>query len=112
MSHSSVPAEHRCRDTNPGQRMTRTVAILGATGLVGRTTRALLEERDFPLARLVLLASERSEGRREAFRGESLPVDPVSAGAFAGVDLALFAVTNPLAEQWAPVARAAGTRVI
>ncbi len=92
--------------------MTRTVAILGATGLVGRTMRALLEEREFPLTRLVLLASERSEGRRETFRGVNLPVDAVSERSFEGVDLALFAVANPLAEQWAPAARAVGTRVI
>lgn len=92
--------------------MTRTVAILGASGLVGRTMLAVLEQRAFPLDRVRLLASPRQAGRSLPFRGAEVPVEPVSAAAFEGVEIALFAVKNPVAKQWAPVARAAGACVI
>lgn len=92
--------------------MSRTVAILGASGLVGRTMLAILEQRAFPCDRVRLLASPRQGGRTLPFRGAEVPVEPVSADAFTGVELALFAVKNPLAQQWAPVARAAGACVI
>ena len=92
--------------------MSRTVAILGATGQVGRSMLAVLEERDFPLDALRLLASPRAAGRTLTFRGRPVPVEPVTATAFAGVEIALFAVKNPLAQQWSGVARAAGAVVI
>ncbi len=92
--------------------MNPTVAILGATGLVGRTMLALLEERAFPLASVRLLASERSASRTMCFRGADVPVQAVSAELFAGVDYALFATSADLSRQWAPIARAAGARVI
>src|SRR5438128_11007491 len=90
----------------------RTIAVLGATGLVGGTTVALLEERAFPLAELRLLASDRGTSRTIRFRGRDLAVEPVSDAAFAGVTLALFATSAELSRRWAPVARAAGARVI
>ena len=92
--------------------MSRTVAILGATGQVGRTMLALLEERAFPLSTLRLLASPRQAGRTLRFRGADVPVEAVSEEGFRGVAIALFAVKNPLAQQWAPVARGAGAVVI
>lgn len=92
--------------------MSRTVAILGASGLVGRTMLALLEERAFPLDRLRLLASPGRGGRTLRFRGAELPVEPVGASSFEGVAIALFAVKNPVAQHWAPLARAAGACVI
>ncbi|HEY6194159.1 MAG TPA: aspartate-semialdehyde dehydrogenase [Candidatus Eisenbacteria bacterium] len=92
--------------------MSRTVAILGATGLVGRTTLAILEERAFPVDELRLLASDRAGARSMRFRGADVPVQAVSAAAFAGVSLALFATAAELSRQWAPVARAAGARVV
>lgn len=92
--------------------MSRTVAILGASGLVGRTMLALLEERAFPLERVRLLASPRATGRTLRFRGEDVPVEPVGPDSFRGVEIALFAVKNPIAQQWAPVARSAGACVI
>jgi len=92
--------------------VTRTVAILGATGLVGRTTIGILEERAFALDELRLLASDRSGARSLVFRGRDVPVQPVSAAAFAGVSLALFATAAELSRQWAPVARDAGARVV
>jgi aspartate-semialdehyde dehydrogenase len=92
--------------------VSRTVAILGATGQVGRTMLALLEERAFPLSGLRLLASPRQAGRTLRFRGAEVPVEPVTEAGFRDVGIALFAVKNPLAQQWAPVARAAGAVVI
>lgn len=90
--------------------MTPRIAVLGATGLVGRTMLRMLEERAFPCAPPRLLASE--GGRGVPFRGAELPVAAVDERAFDGVDLALFAVANPLAARWAPVARAAGAAVV
>ena len=88
------------------------LGILGATGLVGRTMLALLDERDFPVDEPRLLASGRPEERTLRFRGREVPVLPVSAEAFAGLDGVLSAVSNPLAEEWVPVARAAGAVVV
>ncbi|MEO5987969.1 MAG: aspartate-semialdehyde dehydrogenase [Candidatus Eisenbacteria bacterium] len=92
--------------------MSRTVAILGATGLVGRSMLALLEQRGFPCDRIRLLASPRSAGTTLDFRGQSVAVEPVSQVGFEGVALALFAVKNAIAQQWAGIAQAAGAVVI
>lgn len=92
--------------------MKRTVAILGATGLVGRTTLGLLESRRFPCDTPRLLASDRASGRTMRFRDRELPVEPVGERSFEGIELALFASANAVSEQWAPVARAAGARVV
>ena len=91
--------------------MSRRVAILGATGLVGQTMLRVLEQRDFPTDAPRLLASEAS-GRTLRFRGRDLAVEAVGPGAFDGIEIALFAVTNAIAEQWAPAAQAAGARVV
>ena len=88
------------------------VAILGATGLVGRTMLALLEERSFPVETPRLLASERRAERTATFRGRAIPVEPVGPASFDGIDLALFAAGNPVSLQWAGPARAAGARVV
>jgi aspartate-semialdehyde dehydrogenase len=86
--------------------------ILGATGLVGRAVLAILAERRFPTEAPRLLASNRATGRTLPFHGREIPVQPVSPAAFDQLDLVLFAVRNPLAQQWAPVARAAGATVV
>ncbi len=62
------------------------VAILGATGAVGTELLELLSERNFPLADLKLLASPRSAGKRLLFKGENIPIEPVSENAFDNVD--------------------------
>jgi aspartate-semialdehyde dehydrogenase len=92
--------------------LSRTVAILGATGLVGRTMLGILEQRAFPVDDLRLLASERSADRTMRFRGRDLAVQAVSAAAFEGVDVALFATSADLSREWAPVANAAGAHVV
>jgi aspartate-semialdehyde dehydrogenase len=92
--------------------MSLSVIVLGATGLVGRSMLRILEERDFPVGELRLLASERAGLRTLQFRGRSHPVAPVTPAGFAGADLALFACANAVSQRWAPVARAAGVTVV
>jgi aspartate-semialdehyde dehydrogenase len=88
------------------------IAIIGATGVVGGTVRRILEERDFQLSELRLLASERSAGRRLPFRGEDLEVRLLGADSFNGIDLAFFAAGGGVSTEWVPVAVAAGAMVI
>jgi aspartate-semialdehyde dehydrogenase len=90
----------------------QTVAILGATGAVGQELLALLEERRFPIKELRLLASPRSAGVSQQWRGQSLQVQPVTAEAFVGVDLVLASAGGSVSKQWAPVAVAQGAVVI
>ena len=66
-----------------------TVAILGATGAVGQEMRKRLEERNFPVGRLKLLASTRSAGKTVMFRGQNIPIEEANEAAFQGVDLVL-----------------------
>ena len=88
------------------------VAILGATGAVGRTMLEVLEERDLPIDELVLLASERSAGTKVQFKGEELTVQAVSADSFDGIDVAIFSAGATRSREWAPVAVAAGATVV
>lgn len=67
------------------------VAIVGATGAVGHELMVGLEERNFPLSELRLLASARSKGKKLPFRGEELTVDECTSDSFKGIDIALFA---------------------
>jgi aspartate-semialdehyde dehydrogenase len=92
--------------------VTRRVAILGATGLVGRTLLEVIESRGFPAESPRLLASERTAGSTLSYHGRSLPVSTVGPGSFDGVDLAWFACGNAVSQEWAEVARAAGARVV
>jgi aspartate-semialdehyde dehydrogenase len=88
------------------------VAILGVTGAVGQELLKLLEERHFPVADLIPLASPRSAGQSLLWQGQELPIQPVTAAAFAGVDLVLASAGGSASKQWAPVAAAAGAVVI
>src|SRR5262245_60764339 len=94
--------------------VSHSVAILGATGLVGRTALTVLEERSFPIRSLKLLASDRGDlgERTMPFRGAAVRVEPVSASAFEGLDLALFTCANEVSQAWVEPARAAGARVV
>jgi aspartate-semialdehyde dehydrogenase len=94
------------------ERRAYTVAIVGATGVVGGTVRDILEERDFPVGELRPLASSRSRGAALTFKGADLTVGELSAGAFAGVDLAFFAAGGAVSQKYVPQAVAAGTVVI
>lgn len=88
------------------------IAVLGATGAVGRTMLRVLEERAFPAEELVLLASERSQGVGLDCFGRSWTVRAVSADLFEGCEIALFSAGSTRSRQWAPVAVAAGAIVI
>ncbi len=93
--------------------MTRTVAVVGATGAVGRDLRRLLEERAFPLDEIRLLASERSAGTVLDFDGEDIPVRALSEpGVFDGVDLVLFSAGAGRSREYAPQAVEAGAVVV
>ena len=88
------------------------VAILGATGAVGRTMLRVLEERSLPVERLTLLASERSAGTRIEWRGRELEVSAPAPGAFRGVDFALFSAGAERSRTWGPVAAVEGAVVV
>ena len=88
------------------------IAILGATGAVGQELLLLLAERRFPVAELIPLASPRSAGQALAWQDQQLQVQPVTADAFAGIDLVLASAGGSVSKQWAPVAAAAGAVVI
>jgi aspartate-semialdehyde dehydrogenase len=88
------------------------VAIVGATGAVGRTMLGILEERGFPLDELSLLASERTAGTRLRFRDRDHTVGLLTPEALEGVDLALSSCGSAIAQTWVPRAAEAGTVVI
>ncbi len=88
------------------------VAILGATGLVGETLIRILEERNFPVSRLVPLASERSAGKFVRFRGGELRVRDVAGFDFSGVQIGLFSAGAGVSAVYAPQAAEAGCVVI
>lgn len=86
---------------------TYTVAILGASGAVGQEMMKILEERNFPIKELILLASERSVGKKYTFKGKELVVQLACAQAFVGCDIVFGAVENDLAKHFAPMIRQA-----
>lgn len=88
------------------------VAIVGATGLVGRKMVQVLEERDFPVARLRLLASERSVGKSLEFKGKAHPVERLTCDSFTHVEIALFSAGGAVSKEYAPHAVKAGALVI
>ena len=78
------------------------VAILGATGAVGREMMKVLAERDFPIEELHLLASARSVGQAVHWKGHDIPVEMACDEAFKGMDIVLGAAENDIAKQFAP----------
>lgn len=88
------------------------VAVVGATGAVGREMLRVLEQRRFPVDELLPLASSRSAGQGLDFRGEQVTVRTLEAQSFAGVQVALFSAGGPISREFAPIAAAAGAVVI
>ncbi|MBM7060871.1 aspartate-semialdehyde dehydrogenase [Pseudomonas sp. UL073] len=88
------------------------VAVIGATGTVGETLVQLLEEREFPLLNLHLLASSESVGQSLPFRGKNVRVRDIDAFDFSQVQLAFFAAAEAVTLSYAPRAQAAGCSVI
>ncbi|HXG51718.1 MAG TPA: aspartate-semialdehyde dehydrogenase [candidate division Zixibacteria bacterium] len=88
------------------------VAVVGATGAVGEQMREVLEERQFPVGRLRLLASERSAGQKLEFGGSKVTVEVLQESSFEGIDIALFSAGGSVSARFAPAAVAAGSVVI
>ncbi|WP_297454881.1 aspartate-semialdehyde dehydrogenase [Persephonella sp.] len=88
------------------------IAILGATGAVGQTMLRVLEERNFPVDEIRLLASERSAGKELEYMGLKYKVEAVTPEAFEGIDIALFSAGGSRSKQWAPIAVEKGAVVI
>ncbi len=88
------------------------VAVLGATGAVGTELLQILEQRDFPISQLSLLASPRSAGQSLTFRGEAVPVETVGDRSFAGVDIVLASAGGSISKTWAEIIVASGAVMI
>jgi len=88
------------------------VAVVGATGAVGNEMIKVLEQRNFPVGKLRLLASERSLGKSLEYRGQSLPVEVLKEDSFAGVQIGLFSAGGSISEKFAPIAARAGCVVV
>ncbi|OYQ63813.1 aspartate-semialdehyde dehydrogenase [Pseudanabaena sp. SR411] len=84
------------------------VAILGATGAVGTELLALLAERNFPLGKLKVLASERSAGKPISFAGQDLIIEAVTESSFDNVDIVLASAGGSISKKWLPIATKAG----
>jgi aspartate-semialdehyde dehydrogenase len=88
------------------------LAIVGATWVVGAEMAKVLEQRDFPVDKLIPLASERSSGRTVTFKGKQIPVSILDENSFKGADIALFSAGATISKKFAPIAAKAGTVVI
>jgi aspartate-semialdehyde dehydrogenase len=88
------------------------IAVVGATGAVGVEMLATLENRQFPVGELTLLASVRSAGKTLTFRGEEVTVKELTKDSFAGIDIALFSAGGGISKEFGPIAAAAGCVVV
>jgi aspartate-semialdehyde dehydrogenase len=88
------------------------VAVVGATGAVGEQMREVLEERQFPIGELRLLASERSAGQFLPFQGHQVPVRVLNEDSFKDIDIGLFSAGGSVSAKFAPLAVAAGAIVV
>ncbi|MDY0132663.1 MAG: aspartate-semialdehyde dehydrogenase [Desulforegulaceae bacterium] len=88
------------------------VAIAGATGAVGNVMIKCLEERNFPVANLKLLASKRSAGKKLGFKGNEVVVEEMTKDSFKDVDIALFSAGGGISLEFAPIAAQAGAVVV
>lgn len=88
------------------------VAIVGATGAVGREFVGCIESRGVPVASLKLLASARSAGKTQDFRGQTLTIEALGEDSFKDVDIALFSAGSGISKQYAPIAVKAGAVVV
>ena len=92
--------------------MSFVVAVVGATGAVGREMLKILEQRRFPIKRLAALASARSAGKTLPFAGGAITVEELTPRSLQGVEFALFSAGASVSREMAPVAAAAGAVVI
>ena len=88
------------------------VAVAGATGAVGNQMITCLEERNFPVKSIKLLASSRSVGRKLRFSGDLVEVEELNENSFRGVDIALFSAGGGISKKFAPIAAKDGCIVV
>ena len=88
------------------------VAVAGATGAVGREMLKTLEQRKFPISRLVALASKRSAGTKLPWNGGEITIEELGPKSFEGVDIALFSAGSSVALEYGPIAAKSGAVVI
>lgn len=88
------------------------VAIVGATGAVGRELLTVLERRSFPIASLRLLASTRSAGRSIRFRDQHVPIEELTEKSFTEIDMAFFSAGGDISRRFVPIARESSAIVI
>ncbi|MBP8625217.1 MAG: aspartate-semialdehyde dehydrogenase [Syntrophorhabdales bacterium] len=91
---------------------TYNVAVVGATGAVGNEMVEILEERNFPIKNLKLLASSRSVGKTISFKGTDIKVEELKEDSFKDVDIGLFSPGGAVSMKFAPIAAASGCVVI
>jgi aspartate-semialdehyde dehydrogenase len=91
---------------------TYNVAVAGATGAVGNEMVAVLEQRNFPVKKLTLLASARSVGKTLRFKGKEIKIEELKEDSFKGIDIGLFSPGGAVSMKFAPIAAAAGCVVI
>lgn len=89
------------------------VALVGATGVVGRTFLKVLEERDFPFENLYIMASAKSAGTTITFKGKDYVVEELTENSFdKDIDIALFSAGGPVSEKFAPIAASHGVTIV
>ena len=88
------------------------IAIMGATGAVGEEMLKILEQRKFPVDKLVLLASARSVGRKYSFNGREYAVEELKENSFEGIDIVLASAGGSLSKKYAPFAIKAGAVIV
>ena len=89
-----------------------TVAVVGATGQVGRVMRALLEERNFPVDTIRFFSSARSAGQTLLWKGQDVVVEDVATADYSGIDIAVFSADATASREYAPKFAAAGAVVV
>ena len=88
------------------------VAVVGATGMVGNVMLKTLEERNFPITELILVASERSIGKTISFKGKEYKIVSMQDAINSKPDIALFSAGGDTSLEWAPKFAEVGTTVI
>ena len=92
--------------------MSKNVAVVGVTGVVGQEMLRCLEERNFPVGELRVMASSRSAGKTTKFKGKDLTIIEATTDAFEGIDIALMAVESDQSKEFSPAAVKAGAVVV
>lgn len=88
------------------------IAIVGATGAVGQEMMEILQERNFPVKEIKLLASERSAGKELEYKGNKIKIEKLGENSFENIDIALFSAGSSRSREFAPIAAQSGAVVI